>query len=149
MHSEERDQSVIESAKKVVEKWGGKYFFVEPVEDPVDFVRRWKAEGGVVVHLTMYGINVDEAINEIPLDRKVLVIVGSEKVEGVFYGLADFNVAVGNQPHSEVAALAIFLDRVYKGRELNLVFKDAKLKIIPERRGKRVINSGREGEDVP
>lgn len=149
MHSEERDQSVVESAKKVVEKWGGKYFFVEPVDDPVDLVRRWKAEGGVVVHLTMYGINVDEAINEIPLDKKVLVIVGSEKVEGVFYGLADFNVAVGNQPHSEVAALAIFLDRVYKGKELNLVFKDAKLKIIPERHGKRVINIGREGEDIP
>mgnify|MGYP001770633037 FL=1 len=132
-----------------MENWGGKYFFVEPVDDPVEFVRRWKAGGGVIVHLTMYGINVDEAIGEIPLDRKVLVIVGSEKVEGVFYGLADFNVAVGNQPHSEVAALAIFLDRVYKGRELNLVFKDAKLKIIPERRGKRVINIGREGENVP
>ncbi len=55
--------------------------------------------------------------------------------------MADINVAVSNQPHSEVAALAIFLDRLYKGEELNIMFGDSKIKVIPMERGKKVIRS--------
>ncbi|MEM0258129.1 MAG: tRNA (cytidine(56)-2'-O)-methyltransferase, partial [Thermofilum sp.] len=71
--------------------------------------------------------------------RDVLVVVGGKKVPREVYELADFNVAIGNQPHSEVAALAIFLDRLFEGRELVREFKGAKLKIIPSARGKRVV----------
>ncbi len=149
LHIEGEDPHILDTIRKVVENWGGKYFFVEVVKNPVSFVRKWKEEGGIVVHLTMYGLNVDDVIGEIPTNNKTLVIVGSEKVEGIFYELADFNVAVGNQPHSEVAALAIFLDRVYKGKELTLTFKDARIKIIPEKKGKKVISVEREGKNVP
>ncbi|MCK7488956.1 MAG: hypothetical protein MZU79_00960 [Anaerotruncus sp.] len=41
-----------------------------------------------------------------------MIVVGAEKVPPEIYQLADWNVAVGNQPHSEVAALAITLDRI-------------------------------------
>lgn len=54
----------------------------------------------------------------------------------------DYNIAIGNQPHSEVAALAIFLDRIYKGRELYMEFGDAKIKILPQNVGKKVIRNG-------
>ncbi len=139
MYVEGRDEHLVETVKGVVERWGGKYFFVEFVDDPINFVKGWKRDGGLVVHLTMYGLNVDDVIDEISsYPGKVLVIVGSEKVEGVYYGLADYNVAVGNQPHSEVAALAVFLDRLYKGEELKLNFGDSKLRILPSARGKRV-----------
>jgi len=127
----------------VKENWGGKYFILEFVKNPMKFVEKWKKEGGIVVHLTMYGIPIDNVIDKIAqVNSKILVIVGSEKVEGWFYYNSDFNVAVGNQPHSEVAALAIFLDRIYKGGELNIQFSDAKLSIIPQEKGKKVIKNG-------
>ena len=31
------------------------------------------------------------------------------------YGLADYNVAVTGQPHSEISSLALFLDHLYEG----------------------------------
>jgi len=105
-----------------------------------EYIKEWKRKGGVVVHLTMYGIHVDEVIDRIRDEGKdILVIVGAEKVPREVYELADYNVAIGHQPHSEVAALAIFLDRLFKGEELRIEFPDAKLKIVPQEKGKKVI----------
>ena len=73
----------------------------------------------------------------------VLVVVGAEKVPPEVYQAADFNVAVGNQPHSEVAALAIFLDRLTEGKGLRSDFP-GKIKVLPCERGKRVINTDAE-----
>lgn len=90
----------------------------------------------------MYGINIADLAQELDNilnGHKVLVIVGSEKVDPWYYQNATYNIAIGNQPHSEVAALALFLDRIYKGGELKLEFEDAKLKVIPQFSGKRVI----------
>ena len=52
--------------------------------------------------------------------------------------MADFNVSVGNQPHSEVAALAVFLDRISKGEWLGKKF-NGKMEIIPCNKGKKVV----------
>jgi len=52
--------------------------------------------------------------------------------------VSDFNVAVGNQPHSECSALAIFLDRYFEGEELAQSFPKAKISIMPKERGKEV-----------
>ena len=49
------------------------------------------------------------------------------------------NIAIGNQPHSEVAALAVFLDRVLDGLVFRLEFEDAEIKVIPCERGKKVV----------
>jgi tRNA (cytidine56-2'-O)-methyltransferase len=54
------------------------------------------------------------------------------------YDLADYSIAIGNQPHSEIAALAIFLDRIFKGKQLKKDFRGAKFKIVPMSRGKMV-----------
>lgn len=133
------DHSIKKSVDKVVERWGGNYFKLEMGVDSIELIRRFKDEKGCVVHLTMYGIPVDEIISDIREKcKKLLVIVGAEKVERIYYDLADYNVAIGNQPHSEVSALAIFLDRLWKGAELGLCFKDAKYYIIPSTRNKVV-----------
>jgi tRNA (cytidine56-2'-O)-methyltransferase len=87
----------------------------------------------------MYGIHVDDAVAEIRASpRDKLVVVGGPKVPAEVFELADYNVAVGHQPHSEVAALAVFLDRLFQGSTLHALPEDAKLVIEPMRRGKRV-----------
>ena len=134
--SGERDESVERSLRDVVERWGGP-FDVTYRADWRRVIREWK-ERGVVVHLTMYGIPVDDVIQRIR-GKDVLVVVGAEKVPREVYDLADFNVAVGNQPHSEVAALAIFLDRYFQGRELRKEFRDWRIKVVPQERGKKVV----------
>jgi len=50
----------------------------------------------------------------------------------------NWNVSVSNQPHSEIASLAIFLDRYYQGKELELEFKDPKVIIQPSINGKDI-----------
>ena len=60
------------------------------------------------------------------------------------YEVSDYNVAIGNQPHSEIAALAICLDRIFNGKELTKQFDDAKLKIVPSPNEKRVLNNSRD-----
>jgi tRNA (cytidine56-2'-O)-methyltransferase len=134
------DEHVENSVKKVVESWGGNFEFV--VEKFwKKYVKEFKKRG-IVVHLTMYGANINEImpeIREISKDKDILVIVGAEKVPREVYELADYNVSVGNQPHSEVAALAIFLDRLFEGKSIYRDFKDAKIKIVPSNKGKVVI----------
>ena len=68
------------------------------------------------------------------------MVVGGPKVEGEVFRLADYNVAVTNQPHSEVSALAVFLDWLYEGEEQDREFKDAKLKVVPQKSGKKIIH---------
>jgi tRNA (cytidine56-2'-O)-methyltransferase len=101
-------------------------------------LRDWK---GPKVHLTMYGLPVDEVLPRIPRDE-LLIVVGAEKVPRDVYDLVDFNVAVGNQPHSEVAALAVFLDRLLGGRSLQAE-PAARIRIRPNPRGKSVEGTGR------
>jgi tRNA (cytidine56-2'-O)-methyltransferase len=94
----------------------------------------------------MYGINLPDIIDEVRRiwkdGKDLLVIVGGEKVPGEVYGLADYNIAVGNQPHSEIAALATFLDWLQEGKELRKEFSNVKLKIIPSPNGKKVLMIG-------
>lgn len=137
------DENVKRSLDKVIDRWGGSYFELAMGVNPLEMLKKFKDGGGCVVHLTMYGLPVDEVI-ELVRNRckKVLVIVGAEKVERIYYELADYNIAVGNQPHSEISALALFLDRLWRGQELGLCFKDAKYYIIPSARGKTVKKVG-------
>ncbi len=133
------DEKVMGSLRGVLERWGGVMELACGVNGR-RYVLDWKRMGGEVVHLTMYGLHVDDVIDEIRRSRRPkLIVVGAEKVPPFYYEAADYNVAIGNQPHSEVAALAIFLDRLYGGRELRIEFPGAKLRIIPSPRGKRVV----------
>jgi tRNA (cytidine56-2'-O)-methyltransferase len=85
----------------------------------------------------MYGLNLPDVIGEIRPHKKILVIVGAEKVPGDIYGLADYNVAVTGQPHSEISRLARFLDPLGSGPALNNEFPGAQIRIVPSKAGKQ------------
>ena len=130
-----RDESLEESIRKIVRDWGGD-FTVEHADGWKPVLRGWE---GKVVHLTMYGIPMQDTVDEIRSDPSPkLVVVGGAKVPGEVYGEADWNVAVTGQPHSEVSALALFLHELYQGRELGLDFPGARLRVIPQARGKKL-----------
>ena len=127
----EHDENIEKSVESLVENWGGD-FSIETTGDWKSYVKSFE---GSVVHLTMYGVPVDEMIEDVGGD--LLVVVGSEKVPREVFDLADYNVSIGNQPHSEVSALAIFLDRLFKGASLKRDF-NGKLQIHPSSRSKIV-----------
>jgi len=140
--SDVKDARIEETVRKITMHWGGTFSF-EMGTSWQGSVRDWKTNGGVVVHLTAYGENIQtsDVVSRIKILKKdVLVIVGSQKVPGAFYSsdVSDFNVAVGNQPHSECSALAIFLDRFFEGEELAQDFEKAEIKIVPRKRGKEI-----------
>jgi len=91
----------------------------------------------------MYGINLPDIIDTLRekyIDGyNILVVVGAEKVPWEVFDIADFNVAIGNQPHSEVAALAVFLDWLFRGKELRREFENAAYRIVPQAKGKKVV----------
>jgi len=130
------DKGVVQSIADVTGRWGGEFFCSDNVKWR-SCIKEWKAAGGVVVHLTMYGLNLPDIIGEIRPRAKILVIVGAEKVPGEVYGLADYNVAVTGQPHSEISSLALFLDHLFSGHELKNEFSGARIRIIPSRAGKQ------------
>jgi len=141
--SDTQDRKIKDTIDEVSRSWGGGFFFDMGIPWK-KAVNDWKARDGVVVHLTAYGENVEttDVLSRIRASGKnVLVIVGSQKVPGEFFSetVSDFNVAIGNQPHSECASVAVFLDRLFKGEELAKSFRNANVKIIPQRRGKRVL----------
>lgn len=127
-----RDPAIEEGIRDVVSRFGGD-FSVKTGVRWREAIAGWK---GSVVHLTMYGEPLDEFLSR-ELQDDVLVVVGAEKVPGELFEMVDFNVAVGNQPHSEVAALAVFLDRFLRGAGIRREFKGS-LRVVPSPRGKRV-----------
>lgn len=135
------DDEIKKTLDKVNKRWGGENEFrLEIIDNWKKILKTWKENGGIVVHLTMYGAPINQKIREIKeLSQRILVIIGAEKVPKEVYFLADYNIAIGSQPHSEIAALAIFLDRIFEGNQFNKSFLDEKMKIIPSDKGKNVI----------
>ncbi|XVH31081.1 tRNA (cytidine(56)-2'-O)-methyltransferase [Haloferacaceae archaeon DSL9] len=132
-----------ETVEDITRRFGGP-FAVELDERQSAFVRDWE---GTVVHLTMYGLPVREVEADIRADHErepVLVVVGGKKVPFEVYEHADWNVGVTNQPHSEVAGLAVFLDRLFDGREFDREWRDAERRVIPQATGKRVVSPDEE-----
>jgi tRNA (cytidine56-2'-O)-methyltransferase len=140
--SDVQDENIRKSVDKIVKRWGGP-FFIEMGTPWKKAVEDWRAQGGLVVHLTVYGRNLTpEVLGEIKARGKpIMVIVGSQKVPVSFFSekISDFNVAVGNQPHSEISSLAVFLDRYFEGKELEKQFEGGELRIIPQHRGKKIV----------
>jgi len=183
-----KDPSLLSSVSSIGERFGGDFVIeVEERNAWRKIIRNWK---GIIVHLSMYGLSLDEGIqrlidaetfekdhhvknetveeeerdevvgeedkagaqcvgkeDEVARDEgerenraDLLIILGGEKVPAEIYQKADFNISVGNQPHSEVAALAVFLDRYHKGSELHTEMKGWKQQIIPMEHGKKMIS---------
>jgi len=145
MLADVEDQKIKDTVEKVTRSWGGTFFF-DMGKPWKEAVREWREHGGLVVHLTAYGENIEtsNALQRMKSMKKdLLVIVGSQKVPKDFFSKAvsDFNIAVGNQPHSECASLAVFLDRFFAGKELNKEFGNAKIRISPRKRGKKIVTA--------
>ena len=128
-----KDENVQKNLENVVDRFGGD-FSIKSGVDWKKLFRNWK---GKIVHLTMYGQQIDTVIDNIMDNENLLVVVGAEKVPGSFYDIADYNVAVSNQPHSEVAALALFLHYVTKGKWHNKK-SNGVLQIVPCKKGKKM-----------
>ena len=140
VYSGEKDEKLIGSIERVVDNWGGVF--------EVSYVKNWrkflKDFEGVKVHLTMYGLGFEKEVSKVRRmavangDRDVLVVIGAEKVPGEVYKNVDFNLSVGSQPHSEIAALALFLDRFFEGKEFEKKF-EGKIEVKPCKEGKIII----------
>ncbi len=139
----EEDESALETWRSVSERFGGEFecrYEVKPMSWLRGFARdAGDGEPGVIVHLTMYGEPWREAVGEISRDRPVVIVVGGTKVPGELFRLATHNVSVGNQPHSEVAALGIFLDSFIGDLPENH-FAGGEIKVIPTADRKKVIS---------
>ena len=109
MYLHRADSRVIETINNVVSKFGGN-FTVETTTNPKKIVKEWD---GKIMHLTMFGLPIDDKLVEIKnVKEPILVVVGAEKVPPWVFEYSDFNIAIGSQPHSEVSALAIALSKL-------------------------------------
>jgi tRNA (cytidine56-2'-O)-methyltransferase len=144
-----RDPEIVAGVDDVVRRFGGD-FHVEEVDGWRAVITRFKKQGSVVVHLTMYGEHLDDVqdvLRRKAKDHGMLIVVGAEMVSFEVYRNADFNVAVANQPHSEVAALAIFLDRMQESNSLKHDFSGGSVRILPNPRGKTVEDDDGNGSE--
>ena len=133
----EVNPEIKDTIEKINNTWGGN-FEIEFIEKWKTIVKKKKDEGFKIVHLSMYGEDIDDVQENLRNEENIIIVVGAEKVPREIYELADYNVAVGSQPHSEISALAISLDRIQKGQQFKKEFSNAKRKIIPTKKGKNV-----------
>ena len=134
---DEVNPEIKDTLEKINHTWGGD-FQIEIIDNWKPLLKQ-KQKTAKIVHLTMYGESVNKISNQIKSEENILIVVGAEKVPREVYELADYNVSIGNQPHSEISALAVLLDRIQDGKQFSKTFDDAKRTIIPTNQGKKVI----------
>jgi tRNA (cytidine56-2'-O)-methyltransferase len=134
----DEDTTLVSECEEINKVWGG-CFNIEFSSSWKKTVEDFKKRMFKVVHLTMYG----EPINSTNLKifgKKILIVIGSQKVEKEVYLCADFNVSISSQPHSEIAALSVFMDRVFNGKGIDKNFNSACLKVVAQKCGKKVLD---------
>jgi len=134
--SGEKDDKIIESVTDVAKRWGCDF--------KITYKKNWKRIirefKGTKVHLAMFGLNLPDKINELKSKKgNLLIIIGGEKVPSEVFHMVDYNLAIGNQPHSEVAALAVFMHEYTEGLEFKVKFKCAKVRVEPQEIGRKTI----------
>jgi tRNA (cytidine56-2'-O)-methyltransferase len=137
IYMNEVNTEIKDTLEKINKTWGGD-FEISFIDNWKEIVKK-KKESCKIVHLTMYGENVNDIESKIKNEEDVLIVVGAEKVPREIYDLADYNVAIGGQPHSEISALAVLLDRILGGKQFQISFENAQRKIIPTKQGKNVV----------
>jgi len=138
-YSGHHDSHLEESISQVISDWGGSFHY-SFISNPRSFFRSWRSNRGFLIHLTMYGIEISDRLSilqDLSQTRDFLIIVGGSKVPAYVFDIADYNIAIGHQPHSEVAALAVFLDLLSSSSARLRHFPNARFEIIPSERGKR------------
>mgnify|MGYP001030124657 FL=1 len=148
----DEDAEMFATLSAVGERFGAA-LKMQHVKSPMALIKRWTrrdagdGEPGTAAHLTMYGERFRAVIPTMPRNRPLLVVVGGTKVPAEVFECCQFNVAIGNQPHSEVAALALFLDEWGGDIDVAERFKDGRLEIVPSKDGKVVIDRDGENQD--
>jgi len=89
-----RDINLEKSLQKVVQHFGGTFTIKSGVK-PKTIINEWQ---GTIIHLTMYGDQLSKIKDILPKNQDLLIIIGSEKVPGYYYQIADYNISIGNQP---------------------------------------------------
>lgn len=138
IYMNEVDPEIKYTLEKINKTWGGT-FEIEFITSWKKIIRERKKQLVKIIHLTMYGENINDKEYEIKNESQLLIVVGAEKVPREIYDIADYNIAIGNQPHSEISALAILLDRILKGKQFVEKFENAQREILPTKQGKNVI----------
>ena len=140
IYLEDAEKDVTATLEEVNRTWGGEFKAVLGASWRKT-IQEAKKEGRAVVHLTMYGLPIQDVVPVLRDLTKILLVIGGPKVPGRVYHEADYNVAVTSQPHSEVAALAIALHESHGGVERKRSFQNSKLRFLPSPRGKRVLEN--------
>jgi len=133
----DEDKDLRESVEDIAKRWGGS-FGVEFTDSWRKTLTEFRKKGFFSVHLTMYGLPLQKENKKLRRKKKILLIIGSQKVEKEVYESSDANISVTGQPHSEIAALAVALDWLQQGKELDARFPKAKISIVPQGKGKKV-----------
>ena len=84
-------------------------FPIEYIKSPIKLIKEKK--NFTIVHLTIKGEDYKKIIPQLK-NKNLLIIVGGEKVPPEYYKLADYNISIKKMPHSEVSALAVFLENL-------------------------------------
>ena len=138
IYMNEVNPKIKDTLDNVNKTWGGN-FEISFIDDWKKLVKERKNDSVRIVHLTMYGEDINDVESKLEQEKDLLIVIGAEKVPRGIYDLADYNIAIGSQPHSEISALAIILDRISKGRKFSASFDNAQRKIIPTKQGKNVL----------
>lgn len=138
IYMNEINPEIKDTLNKINNIWGGD-FAIEFMDSWKSIVKLKKENNFKIIHLTMYGENINDVQTKLMTEENLLVVVGAEKVPREIYEYADYNVAISSQPHSEISGLAILLDRIQKGAQFNKVFENAQRRIIPTKQGKNVV----------
>ena len=140
IYMNEVNSEIEKTISDINKTWGGN-FKIEIISEWKKIIKERKNSGVKIVHLTMYGQNINDVEIKIRNEDKILIVVGAEKVPREIYEMADYNVAVGNQPHSEISALGVLLDRIHQGKQFESSFDNPERVIIPQEHGKNVVTN--------
>ncbi len=131
----DKDDKLQKGIEKISSEWGGD-FKISFSQTWKDVIKKYSSDGYKIAHLTMYGLQLQDVEKEVRKEKKILLVAGGEKVPPEIYQLADYNISVTTQPHSEVSSIAVFLDHILQGDEFDKDFKNARRKINPAAHGK-------------
>ncbi len=137
IYTGDRDVEFESNVGRIISKWGSK-FVIRYEDNYRDIIKQYKSKDYRIIHLTMYGVNVNYLMDELLNISKHLVVVGGQKVPGEIFRLSDFNVAIGGLPHSEISALAVYLDRIYMGIQLER-HPSVSRSIVQMKLGKKIV----------
>src|SRR5260370_31110334 len=99
--ADQEDKVVESTVRDVTDRFGGP-FEVQSGKPWKHAIKDWRAAEQRIVHVTAYGLPLPKTLPEVQdAIGDILVVVGSEKMPGEIFKLADWNISVTNQPMSE------------------------------------------------